>query len=52
VESSLQAQIVKGLVISVSFGLMASTVLVLFAVPCLYVVLADLGLGGSGAEDD
>jgi multidrug efflux pump subunit AcrB len=43
-ESSLQAQIVKGLVISVAFGLMASTVLVLFVVPSLYAILGDLGL--------
>jgi HAE1 family hydrophobic/amphiphilic exporter-1 len=43
-ETSLQAELIKGLVISVSFGLMASTVLVLFVVPCLFAILGDLGL--------
>ena len=43
-ETSLQAQIVRGLVISVAFGLLAATVLVLVVVPCLYTILGDLGL--------
>ena len=43
-EESVQAQILKGLVISISFGLMASTVLVIFMVPCLYTILGDFGL--------
>lgn len=43
-EKSLQAQILIPLVISTSFGLMASTVLVLLAVPCMYLVLGDLGM--------
>ena len=42
-EQSLQAQILRGLVISISFGLMASTFLVLFLVPSVYVILEDLG---------
>jgi multidrug efflux pump subunit AcrB len=41
-EKSLQAQILIPLVISTSFGLMASTVLVLLAIPCMYLVLADM----------
>lgn len=41
-ERSLQAQILKGLVISISFGLMASTVLVLFVIPAMYAILFDL----------
>ena len=51
-EGSLQAQIIKGLVISVSFGLMASTVLVLFVVPCLYSILGDLGLATAVREGE
>jgi hydrophobic/amphiphilic exporter-1 (mainly G- bacteria), HAE1 family len=43
-ERSLQAQILIPLVISTSFGLMASTVLVLLAVPCMYLILGDLGM--------
>lgn len=41
-ERSLQAQILIPLVISISFGLMASTVLVLLAIPCMYLILGDL----------
>ena len=43
-ERSLQAQILIPLVVSVVFGLMATTVLVLFVVPALYSVLDDFGL--------
>lgn len=43
-ETSLQAQVLKPLVISVVFGLLASTVMVLLAVPALYSILADAGL--------
>ncbi len=43
-EQSTQAQVLKPLVISVGFGLMAATVLVLIVIPCLYAILADLGL--------
>jgi len=43
-ESSLQAQVLIPLAVSIAFGLMASTVLVLLVVPCLYVVLDDFGL--------
>ena len=42
-ESSVQAQVLKPLVISVVFGLLASTVLVLLVVPSLYAILHDLG---------
>ncbi len=41
-ERSLQAQVLVPLAISIAFGLLASTVLVLFVVPCLYAILADL----------
>lgn len=53
-EKSLQAQILIPLVISTSFGLMASTVLVLWAIPCMYLVLGDLGIVervGTGSTD-
>jgi len=43
-EQSLQAQILKGLVISICFGLMASTLLVLFVIPALYAILGDFHL--------
>ena len=43
-ETSLQAQVLIPLAVSVSFGLMASTVLVLIVIPCLYALLADIGL--------
>jgi hydrophobic/amphiphilic exporter-1 (mainly G- bacteria), HAE1 family len=43
-ESSLQAQLLIPLAVSIAFGLMASTVLVLFVIPCLYVILDDFNL--------
>ncbi|MHC4408129.1 MAG: efflux RND transporter permease subunit [Planctomycetota bacterium] len=43
-ETSLQAQILIPLAASIVFGLMASTVLVLFVVPSVYVILGDLKL--------
>ncbi|RCU49508.1 AcrB/AcrD/AcrF family protein [Corallincola holothuriorum] len=42
-ETSLQAQVLKPLVISVVFGIFASTALVLFMVPAFYSVLDDFG---------
>ncbi len=44
IETSLQAQVLIPLVTSLAFGLLASTFLVLFVVPALYVVLDDIGL--------
>ncbi|WP_428773067.1 efflux RND transporter permease subunit [Vibrio sp.] len=43
-ETSLQAQVIQPLVISIVFGIFASTLLVLFMVPTAYAVLADFGL--------
>ncbi len=43
-ETSLQAQVLQPLVISTVFGLFASTVLVLFMVPCAYVIMFDFNL--------
>jgi multidrug efflux pump subunit AcrB len=43
-EKSLQAQILVPLVISTSFGLMASTTMVLLVIPCMYMILSDLGI--------
>ena len=43
-ETSLQAQILIPLVTSLAFGLMATTVLVLFLVPAAYTILDDFGL--------
>lgn len=45
-ETSLQAQMLIPLAISIVFGLLASTVLVLFVIPCLYAALDDIGLLG------
>ena len=42
-ETSLQAQVLIPLVASLAFGLMASTILVLFFVPAFYAVLDDFG---------
>jgi multidrug efflux pump subunit AcrB len=43
-ETSLQAQVVKPIVISIVFGIFSSTLLVLFIIPSAYAVLADFGL--------
>jgi multidrug efflux pump subunit AcrB len=53
-ERSLQAQILKPLVISTAFGLLASTLLVLLVLPCLYMILGDLGWieAGPSKEDE
>ena len=38
------APILIPLAISTTFGLMASTVLVLLIIPCIYMILGDLGI--------
>ena len=43
-ETSQQAQVLIPLAVSIAFGILASTVLVLVVIPCAYVILADLGL--------
>jgi multidrug efflux pump subunit AcrB len=50
-ERSLQAQILIPLAVSIVFGLLASTVLVLSVVPCVYMVLHDLGLTARIVEE-
>ncbi len=47
-ETSLQAQILIPLVLSIVGGIFATTLLVLFVIPCLYCILDDLGLIKSG----
>ncbi|MDF2371802.1 MAG: efflux RND transporter permease subunit [Rhizobiaceae bacterium] len=47
-ETSTQAQTLKPLVISVVFGLLTSTTLVLLVLPALYVILAELGFARAG----
>ncbi len=42
-ERSLQAQVLIPIAISICFGLMASTVLVLLVIPPMYVLLSDFG---------
>ncbi|MFD1940708.1 efflux RND transporter permease subunit [Paradevosia shaoguanensis] len=44
-ETSLQAQILVPLVASLTFGLLAATLIVLFVLPAIYAILDDLGLG-------
>jgi len=44
IETSLQAQVLVPLVTSLAFGLLASTILVLFVVPSLYMAFDDMGL--------
>jgi hydrophobic/amphiphilic exporter-1 (mainly G- bacteria), HAE1 family len=43
-ETSLQAQVLIPMAVSIAFGIMTSTVLVLLVVPSLYAILADFGL--------
>ncbi len=43
-EQSPQAQILIPLATSIVFGILSSTLLVLFVVPCLYTILEDLGV--------
>ena len=43
-ETSLQAQVIKPLVISIVFGIFTSTLLVLFMIPAAYVILSDFKL--------
>ena len=50
-EQSLQAQVLIPLAVSIAFGLMASTVLVLLVIPCLYVILADLGFAKPSTQE-
>ena len=51
-ETSLQAQILVPLVTSIVFGLLATTLLVLFVVPVLYSILDDLGLATARSDGD
>jgi len=49
-ERSMQAQILIPLACSIVFGLLMSTILVLFVVPCLYTILSDLNLVKVGKD--
>ena len=49
-ERSLQAQVLVPLVASLAFGLLASTLLVLFVLPALYAILHDFGLTSLSRE--
>jgi len=51
-ETSTQAMAVIPLVISVVFGLLISTVLILIALPAFYIILNDLGLTTTNADAD
>ena len=51
-ETSLQAVVLIPLAISIVFGMATSTVLVLLVVPCLYLMLDDLGVTAEIAEHD
>lgn len=43
-ETSLQAQVVQPLVVSIIFGMSISTIMILLVLPALYVILEDFGL--------
>lgn len=49
-ETSLQAQVLIPLAVSIVFGITASTLLVLFVIPCLYSILEDFGLAKAKAS--
>ncbi|MEO0530801.1 MAG: efflux RND transporter permease subunit [Planctomycetota bacterium] len=51
-ETSAQAIILIPLAISIVFGMFAATVLVLLVIPCMYVMLNDLGLTANIKADD
>lgn len=50
-ETSRQAQVLIPLAVSICFGLASSTILVLFAIPCAYVVFADFGWARAVQQD-
>ena len=43
-ETSTQAQVLQPLVVSIVFGMVSSTLLILLVLPCLYMLLNDFGL--------
>jgi len=49
-ETSPQAQILIPLVASIAFGLIATTLLIVFVVPAFYTILDDFGLTSLAAE--
>ncbi|MDF1699689.1 MAG: efflux RND transporter permease subunit [Planctomycetota bacterium] len=49
-EKSLQAQFLIPLAVSIVFGMLASTLLVLLVIPCMYSILGDLGLARAHEE--
>jgi len=51
-ERSLQAQILIPLAVSIVFGLLASTILVLLVIPCLYVIICEHGLASKVEAPD
>lgn len=49
-EKSLQAQVLIPIAVSICFGLLASTLLILLVLPALYVILNDFGLTRQSAN--
>ena len=49
-ERSTQAQVLIPVAISIVFGLLTSTILVLVVIPCAYMILCDFGLIRSEEE--
>ncbi len=49
-ESSIQAQLLVPLIVSLAFGLVTATVSSLYLVPAFFVILDDLGLGRTPAD--
>ena len=50
-ETSLQAQFVIPMAISLSFGILFATVITLFLIPSLYLLQQDFGRGFSAMKD-
>lgn len=50
-EQNLQAQVVIPVAVSIAFGLMFATILILVLIPCLYSVLSTWGVAGKEKEE-
>jgi hydrophobic/amphiphilic exporter-1 (mainly G- bacteria), HAE1 family len=49
-ETSLQAQVLIPLAVSIVFGILTSTILVLFVIPCFYSILEEFGYAKATAQ--
>lgn len=51
-ETSMQAQVVQPMVVSIVFGIFASTLMVLLVIPATYAIMDDFGLVKMGQSED